>query len=479
MRTKLLAAAVFLLAAVLTGCTSSEADLLQYASSTDAVVITGSMKDVIENAGCDVSGSTIRLTDNLKKMIDIKEDKVDLGLDPDHCLITANITADYTLIAFGLTSQSKFERVLKADNRVWRTRTERSGMVIYQVDPGRHIITTDGMMFYVSSLRDRSAKPDELLAKAKEQASKAPLASWQKDLLESGHTADVLLNIEQISSLMPKSGPLTIGYDTEAIKTGYVYLRAGLKDLKFDLVSQVYSHDGDVLTNSLIDKKADTDMLRYASDGALAVGMIALSDNIDWNKTFGAAASNPALRSAGLPFNSAITGAAAGVLSDITGTVMLSVEPGNMMEYDRLSGWGVTLAAQMAPGAAAKYTGMLGELMATQDVACTTSEGGFTATIPQQGTLTVAADGDTFVATTLPPDTPRGKGKYITADDFPSAYGGLAVKIPKTFPLLSLTGFNAGIEIRYSTTPDQVKVEASLTDTEGRLIENIINFAQR
>lgn len=479
MRKTILASALCLILAVLWGCSSEEADLLKYASANDAVIITGSLSDVAKNAGCEVSGTKIKLTEKLQRLMKAKADRLDFGIDPDHCLLTYNIGKEYVLLAAPVKSQAILEKAIKTDDQIYRTRTERSGMVIYRLDPTSHIIIDDEIVFMVVSMANKVEDPDVVLGIAEANASSAPLASWQKDFLESDHTANLLISIEQAGRLAQSPQSLTVGFDPEEVRDGFVRLTADLDGPTLKAVGQVCSAEGKVLANPLVDGKPDTSMLRYATSGSMAIALAAIKPGTDWGEILRSALSTPAMRRAGVYADDATLAVATSVLNDLDGTVMLSVEPGNVMVMDKIEGWGVTLAARMKPGAAKKYADAVSAILALQGLTMTPLENGVTAEIPDQGAITVYADGDNFVASTRLPGVPRGNSPFVKAADFDGYNGGLVVNIPKSYPLLGLVGFNAGVRMTYMASPDQVTMETTLTGVDTPMLQSIIDMIPR
>ncbi len=246
----LLAAVLLLLASA---C-SSGPDMLKFVSSSDALVITGSATDVLENAGAKVSGDVISLTPELHRYFDTDRDRVSLGIDPDHFLVTVNYDAGCMLMAAPLTSKATFEKAIATLPEVMRTRTERSGMDIYTIRHNQHAVITNDMLFIVSPIGYRPLDPEKAVNQAIERASSSPLTSWQRSALEADNTLNVLLNIGAFSSLIPGNVP-SYGYDPEEVAKGFLRISGKLKGQEVKFAGQLLSDAGKVLTNNLLTEK--------------------------------------------------------------------------------------------------------------------------------------------------------------------------------------------------------------------------------
>jgi len=476
MNKTILAAIIVIVMAALSGC-SSTPDLLRYACDDDAVVITGSVADVLENGGWDIS-ATSKFGPKLKSIFSDKKKNVPDCFDLSHCLITVNVgdNGQTVLMAVPLTSVSKFESFVEDDSpNIYRTRTERNGMIFYQMDPTSHLVIHDNALLLVGSRANSVEMPDELVTEALNRASERPLRLWQTEFLERDNTLNFLMSVAAIQKITASQAPLAIGYDPELIGTGYVCLTGSLDGPSAQISGQILDAEGNVLPNPLLNKKTDTDMLRYASNGSVAVAMIAVDPDIDWLSVLDQTFRTQAARSSGMYYDDKTISVIASVLENISGTVMLSIEPGNITKLSTPEGWGVTLAAQMKPETATSYVEMLQTLFDAEDIPYTVTDHGFEASFIGAGTLFVRTYGDTFFASTLPPDSPRGECKYVKASDFSDNCGAAIIRLPKGYPLLSILSINSGLEITYAATADQVTISTSVTDSDQPLLQALFS----
>lgn len=464
------------LSAFFASCNTSEADLLKYSSEDDAVIITGSLSDILENAGCTVKGTDIKLSRQLRSRGNTQLQNVDLGVDIDHCILTYNMATQTVVIGAPLRSASKLERVISAEESVARTKTERAGMTIYRYNSDAHIVLCDDICFMVFSSYRNSEAPEVVIRSCRDRALNRPLASWQKAALEADHTCTAMLNIGKIHGDRDFSSLLAPGYDASLLGKGWVRITADLSGSSLKMASQVYSAQGEALSNSLLSSKADTGMLKYASPGAVAVAMINIDGNADWSAILSSSLRNPTMRMLGIYVDEPTVAAIAAVMSNLSGTVMVSVEPGSLLELASPQGWGVTVAAQMRQGAAQEFVANFRSVIESQGVPCQETPNGFTAEIPQTATITSRADGDVFIASTLHGSATDEKGKYIAADDFGNAFGGLAVRMPAGYPLLSLLNLNSGLEFTYMAYPDKVTLELSLPMSKEPLLQTLLDL---
>ena len=163
------------------------------------------------------------------------------------------------------------------------------------------------------------------------------------------------------------------------------------------------------------------------------------------------------------------------MLEKISGTVLISVAPGQLVELATPQGWGVSLSAQLREGAAAEFVNNLYDFCQNESVPVTRTDNGFDANIPGLGTIRVNDDKGVFVITNLAPSTPMGDCKYLSKSDFSDCTGSLVLRGPKEHPIISLTNLDFGVELTYKATADEVDLQLQLTDTKSPLLESLLN----
>ncbi len=476
MKKSILAAILVVIMAALTGC-SSTPDLLKYASADDAVVVTGSVADVLENSGWDIS-ATSKFGPEFRGIFSGRKKKMPDCLDLSHCLISANVSDNgkIILMAIPLTSVSDFESYLKKDSpSVYRTRTERNDMIFYQLDPTSNLVIHDNALIVLMTETNSVAMPDEIISETLGRAADHPFKAWQTEFLERDNTMNFLMSVAAVRETTGSQATLTIGYDPEVISNGFVCLTGSLQGPDGQITGQILDAKGNAIPNPLLGTKVDTGMLRYASNGSVAVAILALKPDTDWFSVLSQAFNTRAARSSGVYCDDKSISIIASILENISGTIMLSIEPGNISRISTPAGWGLTVAAQMQPEAATSYVEMLQTLFDAEDIPYTVTDHGFEASFIGAGTIFVRTYGDTFFASTLPPDSPRGKCRYVKASDFSDNCGAVIARLPKGYPLLSLSGINSGLEISYTATADKVTVSASVTDSDKPLLQTILS----
>lgn len=451
---------------------SSGPDVLKYASGDDAVIITGSVADVLENAGAKVSGDVITLTPQIKRLFDTDLERVSFGIDLNKCIVTANFEADCVLMGAALKSKSTFEKAVSTREGIWRTRTERDGMVLYSLGGRRsqHIVVTDDMVFLVTAIGYGKIEPDAAVRQALDRAEASPLASWQRSILEAGNTMNMLLNVKSISSLRGSMVP-ALGYDPAEVADGFVRLTADLKDTELKCTGEIYSASGIVLTNSLLTAKVDPSLLRYLPDEAVAASAFAASPDTDWQKVLSAATAAP-----GVEILSEYKDTAAALLEKISGTVMLGIAPGALTDLASPQGWGVSVAAQLREGAAAEVVANLYDFCENEGIPVTRTDDGFYAQIPDVGTIRASDNNGVIFLTNLAPADGRGDCRYISRSDFADCTGAMVIRLPKDHLLLSLIGVKTGLELAYKATPEDITLRLRVTDTKTPLLQSLLNL---
>ncbi len=473
MKKLLSAATLALVLAVLltmTGCRGGDnSDVLKYASEADAVVLTGNVADIFRNAGAKVSGDDIKLTPALKRLFNEKGERLYVGLDLEHCAMTMNFKENVALLVVRIEDMGHFRKVMEAGKMHRQDVGDREA---YTDGKGSYIVIDEGCA--VAFMTRRGQLPQDILEVAQENAENNRLADWKREKLAEGSTLNAIINIEAVKDMAPTGSLSTWGYDPEELANGSVWLRCELKDDTFTGYGSVYNNAGKELTANVAPKKADAKMLEYAPENAVAAMLLAVDTDTDWESTL----TKVYKQSTGhAPRGEDAAGLAmiSDVLSKLDGTVMLAAGPNSLLTATSLSGWAVTAAANMKDGAAAGYVQQMREGLESAGAEMQEMEGGFRSDWLGLGApITVKADGNVLLVSTLADPVRTSHLNYLEAKYFDDCQSGLVINLPKDHPVMGLLGGKWGVRLDLSGTAEESRLRLTVTGSSEPLLQTIL-----
>ncbi len=495
----------------LTSC-SSHSDLYSLACADHALVMTGNMESVLENADCAATSSGIQLSAPLQRLVSVLSpgDRRDVsavleikGIDLKHTLLAMSHD-DQLCFAFKISDQSDFQEFL-AERSGGKLQLAKEGdCQYYRFDPRTVMFIDDDMAVLLHS--ERVTVDAQFYQAYKENARQRPLLSWQKSALDEGKTLNVLASIPEINSLIAdqtginlmQSPQISKAYDLDLLKNGYGTIACSLQDLSLTIECCLVDNAGKFIPNYLDEDgtvEVNPSLLKYATEQDFMVAMAAVPQSIDWNSVL-----NEAVDMMGGPGVSGIdtmtTTMLSMLLSDLTGTVMLAAGPQSYDKIDHLYGWHAVVAAEMKEGKAAQYIDMLKAFVESNNqekqrvakeykaygwtqyqpvlLGCEYNDGKLAITIPSEGTLYAEARGNDFVASLSPISTSGGCN--IGAGDFRHTMGGIVIDIPKDNPLITVFNFPFGCNFSYTWDGSSLILKAKQTETDGLFLNNLFEL---
>lgn len=457
-------------------CAGKKYDLMKYVSDSDAVTVTGRMADVLRNAGAKVDGDHWKVTPQLRRLLDEAHDDFYVGLDAEHVTYTLNLADGYCIMTCGIYDVSHMRQSLMGPMRMHRV-DDAEGLELY-TDNNKYYFAIDGdMLIGFGGFNGQTAA--EVLSTAAANAAEHPLPAWKQELLDGASTAQALVNIEALKAAVPSMQLNFPGYDPEALASATVAMSAQLEKDSFTLTARLHNAEGTVMTNELQLPDVDLSMLDYAPAPAVA----AVVAPIKQQKDLRAILNNLFTQTVGFPPQPEAENninAVADFVGKIDGTLMIAAGPTELLRATSLQGWAVTIAVQMAPGAAAEYVAMAAQSMASAPGATIPVEGGFRTDALELGApLTIKADGDVLLISTLA-DPRRGSDHpYIDASALRGTLGGWIVRLPKDHPVMALLGSAWGLDMTLTSTQQEMKLSVDLTGTDKPMFEALITAFSR
>ena len=480
-------AAVALMALSLTGCSGEQGTdgLFDYVSDNEVAVITGDATDVLVNAGCTVSESEgVTLSPTLLRIMERLFDDYGTvekvlkfpGINLSSAVLAVSNDRD-PIFMFTLSDRAKFDAWLGETGAFDDDdRSTSDGYTIYKLDSRSSLLIKENTAWILSHGRGDGEALKALKAR-RDKAARTPLAAWKKERLEEHSTLSAIINIEQwyevVRSMSGMPGVdfsnMAYGYDPEQLQNACIWVKSDLKGPEWKGTAKVMDASGNVMTNTKA-KKADTSIIKYATADDLAVSMVAFPGDVDWYDML-----SKYFQSIGLTGEQDKLAIVSSVLGSIDGTVMIAGGPLNFNRIDRLDGWHLVLAAQLRPGKADEYVGTIQLLCDQQGIPSRMEGDVLKIDIPGVGTLQIKADGNNFVASTAPITT--AGGCPVSASLFSGKWGGMVIVFPKDNPYARMANLPFGAKVEFFSTADEQTYSLGLTDTEGNMLENIIDFA--
>lgn len=480
-------AATALLTLSLAGCSDDNASgLFDYVSDNEIAVITGDATDVIVNAGCTVSDTEgVTLSPNLLRIMglitgDTQEVENVLkfpGIDLSSAVAAVSNDQD-PIFMFNLTDPAKFTAWLE-NNQLFDAddRSTSDGYTIYSLNSRASLLVKDKTVWILSHKRGDGEAVKALKAR-RDKASATPLATWKKEHLEEHSTFSAIIDIEQWYKVVQSMSGMTVGnfsemaygYDPEQLKKACIWVKSDLKGTELKGTVKVMDASGNVMTNSMA-VKTDPSIIKYATPDDLAVAMAAIPGDVDWLELI-----DKYLKSAGIrDVDRSTLAIVSSVLGSIDGTVMVAAGPVNFNNLNRLDGWHLVLAAQLRSGKADEYVGTLQLLCEQQGIPSRMENNVLKIDIDGMGTLQVKAEGNDFVASNTPVTT--AGGCPVAASVFSGKCGGMVITFPKDNPFARMVNLPFGAKIEMLSTSEEQTFCFGLPETEGNMLENIIDFA--
>ncbi len=506
---------VFCLASVAVGCIalmlascSSDANMYDYVSSDDAVVVQCDLTKIIDNTGSKITADGVELSPSLQKLSthmlsgrhrqhfdDLLSVK---GIDLRNIVVAVNEQMEAT-VTFKVTSKGKFKEYLQKVTYDDVQESEEKGYTIYRIDNERTVFLAGSIACMLVADRNVDASDMETL---KKQAKSDPLSSWQKKALRQGSTFNMLMNLSKYMRLIESNVGygfslvgLKAGYDEAQLEHAFAKANFTLDGLELTGTIAMVDDNDKPLESKYAGLKMDTSLLKYASANDIFVEMTAVPGTVNWPEILdGMIVEMDGYRQYGIDHET--VNAIGDVLSDIDGTVMLAAGPKNILKANTTDGWSAVLAAQMKPGMADKYmtqvknlieatnasmADLAGEYAAIgyrgykpKTVTCTDTADGMKIELPEAGTVYLKVIDDALVASLAP--VTASSDCQIAADEFEGKSCGMVLHMPRNNALSGIVQLPFGIDVKYVSDSHTAHFTAKETDAEGRMLENIFKL---
>ncbi len=494
--------------AMMSASCSSDADMYENVSADDVVIARGNLTTVIENTGSEIKSDGVALSPSLQKLsvyLVSGRDRQRLdnllaveGVDLSDAVVSVNQHMEAS-VTMKVTDGKKLRKYLQKVTYDDMQESEEKGYTVYRLDSG-HTVFVNGNTACML-VADRHVDASDLEAR-KEAAKSAPLQSWQKKALAQGSTFNMLMNLSEYTKLVETNygygfslGALKVGYDEEQLEHAFAKINFSLDGIRLDGTLAIVDEDDQPLQSKYAGLSVDASLLKYASADDIFVTMTAVPGSVNWSQIINQLiVEMGGYRQYGL--DRATVENICNVLSDIDGTVMLAAGPKNVLKINSAAGWDAVLAAQMKPGMAEKYVQQIKGLVDATNanfanlagqylalgyrgykpklIACEESDGGLDISVPNFGDVHLRVIENTLIAS-LAPIAERGDCAF-TADEFAGMSGGTILRVPRQNAFSSILQLPFGIDLTYFSDSKTAHLMFKETDTEGRMLENIIKF---
>lgn len=462
------ASAAMMMAVGMYACSSSDNDgLYDYMSADQSVYLSLNLNDIFDNAGFEVTPDGVKPSEAFLKLVDGEESDnkvmkiMDMrGVDLDNVIVMydfSNNQGDATAV-FAISDKDKFASYLQ-DNEM--TPTDENGMQVYTLK-GNDAIVIDGEYGLITSVQGSASAKVKTI---KEAATNEPLKSWQKEALTKNNALSAVVNIKDLYDMSNQRGvpdmPDLSKFGFPEGKDAYGVFTSKLSGLEWEGIATCYDADGKKVKFDIDFYPVAKSLLDYTDSNDIMVALFAMPKDIDYASI---------LKEMGV---GGASSQAADVLNSLR-SVMFAVGPLDITGFNSPDGWTGVLAIQLEKGMAQEYLNMAKMMAGQFGLPVQKSENGMS--VKYGGiNASLKAEGDNLV---LFYNTPSDAGKSaFKASDF-GDLGGFMIDVPANTPSVTMTSMPFGINLKMeSDGMDCSKGCLKLTDTKGKLLENIIEFA--
>lgn len=453
-----------IMAVSLYSCSSSDNNgLYDYLSADKLIYLSVNLNEVYDNAGFDVTTDGVIPTEAFKKIINGKDADKTLallnmrGIDLDNVVVMVDAEESGTMV-FAIDDKEKFATYLQDNNL---TSTNDNGLEVYNLDKKTAVIV-DGDYGLLADLDGAASAKVKAL---KDAAAKNPLESWQKEALSKDHTLAGVMNIKEIYELSAKEGGKSMpslsqmGYPAD--KEAYGVFTTSLSGLKWEGEYNLCGADGKRMEIDIDFYPLATSLLDYTNSKDCLVILGAMPKDLDYEEVLGAIGDKAVVKQVSKVLNS-------------IHSVMLAGGPLDITSYNSGEGWTGVLALQLSTGAAQEYLNMA-KLAAPQlGLPIQKSDNEISISGVYGINASLKTDGDNLV---LAVNTPADAGSSsFKASEF-GKLGGMMIDIPANTPSTTFMSIPFGIEFNATLVEKgTTKGCLELTDTEGKLLQNIIEY---
>lgn len=461
------ASTAMMMAVGMYACSSSDNEgLYDYMSADQSVYLSLNLNDIFDNAGFEVTPDGVKPTEAFLKLVDgEKSDNKVMkvmemrGVDLDNVIVMcdfSNKKEDVTAV-FAISDKEKFASYLQENEM---TPTEENGMQVYTLK-GNDALVIDGEYGLVTSVRGSASAKVESLKKA---ATNDPLKSWQKETLTKNNTLSAVMNFKDLYDISNQNGVPDM---PDLSKFGYPegedffgVFTSSLSGIEWEGEYHICEADGKNVEVDLDYYPLAKSLLDYTDGNDRMVILSAMPKDIDYASL---------IRELG---GGNASGQAGAILSSMH-SVMMAAGPLDISRYNRPESWTGVVAIQFEEGKAQEYLNMAKMFAGDLDVPVKVGEKEISmGSRGTEGTLKV--DGDNLVFLYNVPDD-KGKSSF-NASDF-GKYGGIGIEIPANSPAVTFTSLPFGIDFKMKMdSKDAINGCLKLTDTKGKLLQNIIEY---
>lgn len=486
----------------LTSC-SKKSKTLEYIPG-DADIVAGiNAVALLENAGCENAGSTVKIAGPLAKLFNMGGSETALmrkfieseSVDLTGVFVIGSFTGDAYIMA-SLSDAGKFESFLKEQN----LRVEHSGGFNY-VRTGDYsplIAWNDNIVVSpVSSYKDADKQIigiNDLLDRA-EKGSLAD-AGWKADLFAEENAAGFFVACQNLPAIVRTQMQREGGEAIAKLLEGNFCGTLRLDNAKAELIAGIRDKDGKAVSvegYGNYNKAIDPAMLKYLNNYDVAMLASGIKGDTPWRELLGAL---------GKIYGDQTLGVVYPYLEAIDGTVMIGAGPtqgiqsfscnaSNVSTY-----WDFVCAVQLKPGKAQLFTDGIRTLMQTLNPngteyeyseeentfvaseipmsSCEPYEGnGLKIKIPDGPMVYVKPDGNNLVLATRE-FTDKG-GTPIKADMFSGKNNAVVMYLPKNSPILTEMNLNFGLKLSMLPKDTEMSMTLEVEDSDKPLLETLLS----
>ncbi len=462
------ASAALMMAVGLYSCSSSDEGMYGYLSSDKLMYMSVNLREVYDNAGFEITADGVKPSEAFMKVVDGANagkaltvlNMRGINLDNVVMMIDASDNNENGILVFTIEDKDKFASYLKENDL---TATNDNGVEVYSMKNNTAIIV-DGDYGLLVDLQDDASATVKAF---KEAAAKNPLKSWQKEALSKSNTLAMVMNVNEFYKLgSENAGAAMPSLEKLGYPKGedcYGVFTSSLSGLEWNGEYGICDAEGKTVKFDIEFYPPVTSLLDYTDSKDCAVLLGAMPKDFDYSGLLATIDNVPA----------SATKQISAVLNTIH-SVMLAGGPLDITSYNSGEGWTGVLAVALAPGSAQEYLNMLKVLGSQAEVPMQKSENEITVSDFYGINASLKADGDNLVlAVNTPADAKRSSFK---ASEFGNT-GGMIIDIPANTPSTTLLSIPFGVKYNMTTNMNEKSTTSlKLTDTQGKLLQNIIEF---
>lgn len=476
-----LSALCLLMIIAVSSCSKNADRIEALIPSESAAIVAIDGQRIIENAGGKYDGNGITLPATLKHMVgDDTADKLSKfkGVDLKNMYFFGEMSGNGALVA-PVTDEAA---VLAFFKDLGLEAKDVDGYNVIS-QGGTSLLVRDNVLWIVGK---SDKKAVEYVEKTRSDASSdGSLADskWRSDVLAKDHAVTTLINLAKMPMIADQLGS-QISDDmpgAEMMKkliAGSMAIESNLDGLEATISYSAFDKDGQALSFNpeaygMKMKDIDTDFLQYLNDKDVLVIAGGVPEDYPWDKVLEALSNQP-----GMPKASVM--AALPYLQAIDGTIAVAAGPSNGVASfagkNVAGSWDVLLYAGLKPGKAAEFYKQLVALLQSMNMTVNEADENNSNFTFNGMTIYLGVRGNNLIVATRE-ITDGHKDSVFSASEFSGLSGVALLRLAKTSQLCTELSMPFGLFSRIAQDgDDKATWLIEETDTEGKFLENIINY---